>query len=156
MPIHMRGNYLFVSPGEPCFLVSSNYTNYLELGRPGTDDFFLVAYIQEKQHLIDAALFNSEGKPECRIAQNHIDTVFAGDWTVRPIIQGGFFVADSKANILAKVSLIENGEVCLIEGNFYNRAREIVAKGDEKDFLIFKGPAVIGKSGLSRGIVIGG
>jgi len=154
MPIHIRGSYFFVSPGEPSFLVSSNFTNYLELGRPGTDDFFLVAYIQEKQHLIDAALFNPEGKPQCRIVRNHIDTIYDGDWKVKTIVDGGFIVTNSRDNVLAKVAL--KGDVCLIEGDFYNRARELVAKGEGGDFLIFKGPAVIGKSGLSRGIVIGG
>ena len=32
MPVFMRGNYIFVEPGRKCFEVSSNFTNYLELG----------------------------------------------------------------------------------------------------------------------------
>ena len=35
MPVFMRGNYIFVEPGRKCFEVSSNFTNYLELGIQG-------------------------------------------------------------------------------------------------------------------------
>src|SRR5438309_3761880 len=155
MPIHMRGNYIFVAPGEPCFLVSSDYTNYLEIGRPGLDDFFLIAYIQEKHHFIDAALFGNNGKPVCRVARNHLDELFEGDWEVKTRVDGGFAVVNSDDRNLMNLRLL-NGGICLIEGKFYNKSGELVASGNDQDFLIFKGPAVIGKSGLAKGIVING
>ena len=46
MPVFMRGNYIFVEPGRKCFEVSSNFTNYLELGIQGITKDYLEAKIE--------------------------------------------------------------------------------------------------------------
>jgi len=46
MPVFMRGNYIFVEPGRKCFEVSSNFTNYLELGIQGITKYYLEAKIE--------------------------------------------------------------------------------------------------------------
>lgn len=154
MAFTMRGNFLFVNPGEPCFLVSSNYTNYLEIGSPGSNDFYLIASIKDGQHIVDAALFDNKGKFLCKLVQNHLEEVQEGTWKIRTRPEGGFAVTNENGEVLMSVVLDDKG-VCRITGNFYDRSGALVAAGDGNDFLILKGPAVLGKAGGARGIVIG-
>lgn len=46
--------------------------------------------------------------------------------------------------------------MCVLQGKFYDSSGNLIVEGDEKDFRIFKGPAVLGKSGNSLGIVLEG
>lgn len=154
MGIQMKGSYLFVNPGEPCFLVSSNYTNYLEIGSPGSNDFYLIASVQDGQHLIDAALFDDKGKLLCRVVRNHLQDIEEGTWKIKVRPDGGFSVVNGDGETLMSVALDDNG-ICRIAGKFYDKSGTLIAAGDGNDFLILKGPAVLGKSGAMRGIVVG-
>lgn len=154
MAFQLKGNYLFVNKDEPCFLVSSNFTNYLEIGSPGTNDFFLVASIQDGQHLIDATLFDNKGRLLCRVNKNHLEAADGSNLQIKTRPEGGFTIISPTGERVMTVTLNEQG-VCRISGEFYDRTGTLIAKGDEEDFRIFRGPAVIGKSGVSRGIVIG-
>lgn len=155
MGIQMRNNYLFVNPGEPCFLVSSNYTNYLEIGSPGSQDFYLIASVQDGQHTIDASLFNEKGKFLCRVVRNHLQDIEEGEWKIKVRPDGGFAISNGNGSSLMSVLLDENG-VCRITGKFFDKKGTLVAEGDGSDLRIYRGPAVLGKSGAMRGIVIGG
>jgi hypothetical protein len=42
----------------------------------------------------------------------------------------------------------------VLQGRFYDEHGELAAEGNEEDLLIYKPPAVLGKSGSARGIVL--
>ena len=151
MAVHLRGNYIFTSPGEKAFLVSSNYVNYLELGRKGVTDYYLEAKIEKNEFLVSGILHDSKGTPLCNITENHVENI-KGNCAFEPLQHYGYQIVD-RGNVVFRLSLKEPN-VCVLKGKFYDGSGNLIAEGDENDFRILKGPAVLGKSGNSLGIVL--
>lgn len=156
MSIYMKGNYIFTKPGEKAYLVSSNYVNYIELGIPDKDDYYLEAKIDKNMFMITARLYNSNGNYICKIEKNSIK-----DKKTECKIQfksgdenKGYRIVMPSDNVLLELYL-KDENTCIIKSNIYDKKGNLIAMGNDKDFLIYKGPAVLGKSNGARGIVLG-
>ena len=147
----LKGNYIFARPGEPAFLAASNFVNYLSLGDKAKGTFYLEARIENGEHKLSGRLWTKEGKFLCELRDN---AIVSGECKVVPIKQGGYEVR-AKGNQLQFSVRLQDGKTCLIQGKFYDESGHLVAEGNRDDFRIFKGPAILGKSGASAGIVIG-
>lgn len=148
--VQLSGNYFFVGPGDKAFLVASNFTNYIEIGRPASDGFFLVGVIEEAEFVVSGRLFDEEGHPLCELDRNNLKH---SDLRVQHFPEGGYEVTTSEGDLVIRLALTENDKICILQGKFFNEDGELVADG-ENDLHIYKGPAVIGKSGSARGLVI--
>lgn len=154
MAVELKGNYIFTQPGQKAFLASSNFVNYLELGRLGGNGFFLQARIGRDQFWVSARLFDEEGKFVCVLRDNHLVDKQPG-CELRTVPSGGYRIYDKKGRVVFELGLI-NPTTCLLQGRFYSEKGELVAHGDAQDFKILRGPAILGKAGASIGISVSG
>lgn len=148
MGIVMKGNYFFVSQGEPAFEVASNYTNYLELGARESGGHYLQARIEQGEFAIDADLYDSHGDHLCRV----VDNVPQGGNCRKEMTTSGWQVFGPTNDLVLGVEVHDN--VCSIRGVLYDSKGEKVAEGNGSTLLIHKGPAVLGKAGNALGMVI--
>lgn len=151
MAVHLQGNYIFTRPGEKAFLVASNYVNYLELGRKSVTDYYLEAKIEKDEFLVSGTIYDSKGIPLCNIKENHVENI-KGNCVFEPLKDHGYEIVD-RGNVIFRLSLRDRN-LCVLQGRFYDGSGNLIAEGDETDFRIFKGPAVLGKAGNSLGIVL--
>ena len=63
----------------------------------------------------------------------------------------GYRIKDKDGNLVFEIQ-VENDHTCHLKGIIYGEAGEIVAQDREGQFIIFRGPALIGKSGNAIGI----
>lgn len=148
MSVIMKGNYIFVQPGEKAFKVASNFTNYLELGAQGITDYYLEAQIGNGEFVVNAILLDLHGRVACRIANNFPEKSECR----REMTRSGYRILSISGELLLGIEAPEN--VCLLRGTIYDAKGGIVARDREDDFLIYHGPAILGKSDGSLGIVL--
>lgn len=148
MPVFMRGNYIFVEPGHKCFEVSSNFTNHLELGIQGITKYYLEAKIENDEFKISGTLLDKDGEILCRLKDNFIE---ASRGCNKEMTQYGYRIKDKDGKLVLEIQ-VENDLICHLKGTIYGESGEIVAQDKKGEFIIFKGPAIIGKSGNAIGI----
>jgi len=146
MPVFMKGNYIFVEPGRKCFEVSSNFTNYLELGIQGITKYYLEAKIENDEFKISGTLLDKNGEVLCRLKDNFIE---ASKGCNKEMTQYGYRIKEG--NLVFEIQ-VENDLICHLKGTIYGESGEIVAQDREGELIILKGPAIIGKSGNAIGI----
>lgn len=148
MPVFMKGNYIFVEPDRKCFEVSSNFTNYLELGIRGITKYHLEAKIEDDEFRISGILLDKNSEVICRLKDNFIEVSKDCNKEMTPY---GYLIKDKDGNLVFEIQ-VENDLVCHLKSTIYGESREIVAEDREGEFIILKGPAIIGKSGNAIGI----
>jgi len=148
MPVFMRGNYIFVEPGRKCFEVSSNFTNYLELGIQGITEYYLEAKIENNEFKISGTLLDKNGELLCRLKDNFIEASKGCNKEMTPY---GYRIKDKDGTLVFEIQA-ENDLICHLKGTIYGESGEVVAQDREGEFIILKGPAIIGKSGNAIGI----
>lgn len=149
MPTRMSGNYLFVNPGEKCFKVASNFTNYFEVGSPGATDYYLEAAIVNDEFIVNAD-FPVPGAPgRCKLENNFP----RASGLTQQMTPTGYRILDGAQQLVLGLSAKNN--ICLIQGKIYDGAGQVVAEDVGDDFLVYHGPAVLGKVDGTRGIVLG-
>lgn len=148
MPVFMKGNYIFVKPGCKCFEVSSNFTNYLEMGIWGISKHYLEAKIENNEFKISGILLDKNGKVICSLKDNFIEVSEKCSKEMTPY---GYRIKDKGGNLVFEIQA-ERDLICHLKGTIYGDSGEIVAQDREGEFIILKGPAIIGKSGDAIGI----
>jgi len=148
MPVFMKGNYIFVEPGRKCFEISSNFTNYLELGIQGITKHYLEAKIENDEFRISGTLLDENGEVLCRLKDNFTEAATGCKKEMTPY---GYRIRDSDGNPIFEI-LVEKDLVCHLMGTIYGASGEIIAQDKEGEFIVLKGPAIIGKSGNAIGI----
>jgi len=146
--VFMRGNYIFVEPGRKCFEVSSNFTNYLELGIQGITEYYLEAKIENNEFKISGTLLDKNGELLCRLKDNFIEASKGCNKEMTPY---GYRIKDKDGTLVFEIQA-ENDLICHLKGTIYGESGEVVAQDREGEFIILKGPAIIGKSGNAIGI----
>ena len=150
MPVFMKGNYIFVEPKQKCFEVSSNFTNYLELGIRGITKYYLEAKIENDEFKISGILLDKSGEVLCRLKDNFIDESKGCN---KEMTKHGYRIKDKDGNLAFEIH-VENDLICHLKGTIFGESGEIVAQEREGEFIILKGPGIIGKSGNAIGIKI--
>ncbi len=149
MSMVMTGNYILVEPGKKAFKVASNFTNYLELGARGTTSYYLEARIQNDEFLINATLLTPHGRSAARIVNNFPEQPDCR----KEMTPHGYRIIDNSGGLLLGIESRRN--VCILRGTVYDSNGQIVAQDKGDDFLVYRGPAILGKSpGGSLGIVL--
>lgn len=148
MTVTMRGNFIFVEPGQKAYKVASNFTNYLELGLLGGTDYYLLARVETDEFLIDAQLH----EPNSGAAVEIKDNFPVGEILPREMLPNGYRILDTRGELLIGIEV--DGNICMIRGRISAVDGSIIAESSEDDFLIYRGPAVLGKSGEARGLVV--
>jgi len=153
MPVYLKGNYIFTSPGKKAFLASSNFVNYIELGKKGITAYYLEAKIENNEFIVNGKLFDSKSNFLCTLKNNHLEEMHK---KCRMVINNkgqGYRIFDEDNNVVIELFL-KDLNTCILRGTFYDDKGNIIAEGNEEDFLLYKGPAVLGKSNGSLGIVM--
>lgn len=148
MSVVVTGNYIFVQPGQKCFRVASNFTNYLQLGVKRVTEYYLEGRIDAGEFLINATLLDATGRKACQVVNNFP----SGSGCRRQMTPNGYRILTASGELLLGIEL--NGHICSLKGSIYDGSGGIVAKDQGDDFLMFRGPAVLGKSNGSLGIVL--
>jgi hypothetical protein len=146
----MKGNYIFVEQDKKCFKVSSNFTNYLELGIKGITKHYLEAKIEKDEFLISGILLDKKGDILCRLKDNFIE---ASNDYIKEMTRFGYRIKNQANDILFEIQANEN--ICSLKGKLYGESGELIAEDKDDDFIVWKGPAIIGKSGNAIGIKLG-
>lgn len=63
----------------------------------------------------------------------------------------GYRIKNKNGNTVFEIRA-ENDLVCHLKGTIYGKSGEIIVQDKKGDFIILKGPAIIGKSGNAIGI----
>lgn len=148
MSVAIKNSYIFVEPGRKAFKVASNFTNYIELGIKEITEYYLEAKIENDSFVINAILLDSHGKSACRVVNNFPDRSNCR----KEMTRNGYLIFSPSGELILGIEV--QGAVCFLKGTIYDSKGRIVATEKENDFLIFQGPAVIGKIGSSLGIVL--
>lgn len=147
MSVLMKDSYIFVQPGQKAFKIASNFTNYLEIGAKGITDFYLEAKVENDEFIFNAIIYDPKSKEYCRIINNFPEkSEFRKEMTLY-----GYNIFSKTGELLFGIEAQE--EICYLKGKIYSANGEVVAEGKDNDYLIYRGPATIGKLGNSRGIV---
>lgn len=149
MTIQLRGNNFFVGPNDKKYKISSNYTNYVEIGDKEVTEYYLKGEIRNKEEfIINATLPDSESD-----SKYHIDDNFPREEYIEKVIQkNGFDILDSTGKLLIGIRV--DGDTCLLRGKVFDGDGNVVAEQKGDDFVVHQGPLVLGKSGSSRGLVV--
>ena len=115
MPVFMKGNYIFVGPGRKCFEVSSNFTNYLELGILGINKHYLEAKIENNEFKISGILLDKNWKVICSLKDNFIE---ASENCNNEMTPYGYRIKDKGGNLVFEIQ-VENDLICHLKGNIY-------------------------------------
>lgn len=150
MPVFMKGNYIFVEPGRKCFEISSNFTNYLELGIQGITKYYLEAKVESDEFRISGILLSRSGHILCHLKDNFIESEDCN----KEMTPHGYRIKDRKGNFVFEIQS-EKDLICHLKGTIYGESGETIAQDKEGDFVVLKGPAIIGKSGNAIGIKLG-
>lgn len=146
----LKANRIFVENQEPCYYVNSNLTNYFEIGIRNETPYYLEARIENGDYLIDATLLVPGGpKPVVISAGRPVSQGFD-----RRITETGYQIIDKSARVI--LSAEDRGGYCLVECMVYDDEGAIVAECRDDCFMIHRGPAIIGKMGNVRAIVLRG
>jgi hypothetical protein len=145
----MRGSYFFVEPGSKSFKVATNFTNYLELGiQSSAPDYYLEAKVADDDFVINAVLWEPTLTAPLRIVDSFPD---GPEWT-RKMLPNGWHIVNKTGQLMFGLEV--QGSVCHIKGEVRSRDGTLVAQDSNDDYLIYKGPAILGRSGSARGLVI--
>lgn len=150
----LRGNYIFTEPGQKAFLAASNFVNYFSLGDPTKQSFYLEGKIEDGEFLLSGRLYREDGQFLCEIHNNRVAQ--GPGCKIVSIKPGGYEIRGSEGQVHLRLVLKPEHNVCIVQGKLYDDTGHVVAEGDGQDLRIYKGPAILGKSGSSLGIVIGG
>ena len=148
MSVTLSGNYVFAQRGEKAFKVASNFTNYIELGAKGITHYYLEGKIEGDEFVINATLLDAQGKASCNIVNNFP----LGSDCTKDMTPNGYRIQSETGELILSIEV--DDKICLLRGTIYDSVGGIVAKYQDEDFLVFQGPAVLGKSGSARGIVL--
>ena len=148
MPVFMKRNYIFVTPESKRFEVSSNFTNYLELGIRRITKYYFEAKIEDDEFKISGILLDKNGEELCRLNNNFIET--SKDCN-KEMTRSGYRIKDSDQNLVLEIH-VEKDLICHLRGTIYSELGEKIAQDSSEGFTILKGPAIIGKSGNAIGI----
>ena len=148
MSVTLIGNYMFVRPGEKAFKVASNFTNYIELGAKGITHYYLEGKVEGDEFVINASLLDVQGKASCHIVNNFPQ----GSGCTKDMTPNGYRILSEAGELILAIEV--DDKICLLRGTIYDSVGGIVARYQDEDFLVFQGPAVLGKSGSARGIVL--
>lgn len=145
----LSGNYIFTRPGQKCFEIASNFTNYIELGMRGITKYHLEAKIDDDEFKISGTLLDKKGMVKCILEENSVKAPCN-----KESINNGYGIKDKENNIILEIK-IDNNNICHLKGIIYGDYGDMVAHDDEDHFMVTRGPVTIGKSGESIGIYIG-
>jgi hypothetical protein len=115
----------------------------------GTTDYYLEARIEDDAFIINATLFDPQDNRRCRIVNNFPEKSDCR----KEMTPSGYRILGSSGGLLFGIDA--QGEICHLKGKVYDSKGEIIAQEQDDDFQIHRGPAILGKSGSSLGIVLG-
>jgi hypothetical protein len=150
MSLTISGSYFFVQPGEKCYKVASNYTNYLQLGVKGVTKYYFESKIVDDEFLISATLLDKEGKVACELSNNFITE---GKGCTKEMLPNGYRVLDKSREKIFEI-LVSEKNICELKGPIYDGDGNLIAKDENGNYLVFRGPAIIGRSDGAIGIKI--
>ena len=150
MNVLMKDYYFFVSPDEKAFRISSNYANYIELGKEGITDYYLEALIENDDFIINAVLHDPAEREPCNIT----NSVPGKSNFIKITTPEGYHIKNKKGQLLFGIE--RKGNLCLLRGKIMDLKGNVIAEDVDDDFLIYQGPAILGKSGNARGLVLEG
>ena len=145
----LTANRMFVEEGEPCYYIGSSLTNYLEIGRQEETPYYLEARIEGGEYIIDATLL-VPGREEPVIISSGRPISEGFD---RRITETGYQIIDSAGRVILAAE--DMGGFCSIQCTVYDNKGAVIAECIDDCFQVYRGPAIIGKKGNSRGIVLG-
>lgn len=148
MTVLMKDNWIFAQPGQKVLRVASNFTNYLQLGTLGVTAYYLEAEATSNEFLLNGHLLRPDGTPLVHIANNLPED----DGVSREMTPHGYRFIDRHGEFLFGME-VEGDNVCVLRGKIYDEKGDVVAEDSGSDFLVYRGPAVIGKSDGAYGIV---
>jgi hypothetical protein len=148
MSVTMKGNYIFVQPGQKAFKVSSNYANYVEIGARGATPYYLEGKVDNDEFIINATLLDDRGRPVCEVKDN-FPTKTGGE---HQLTTDGYRIVSPSGEPLLGIQV--NKGICVLQGRLYDGVGQVVAESTEDDFLVRHGPVILGRSGKSLGIVL--
>ena len=151
MAVVMRGNYFFVTPGQKCYKISSNFTNYFQIGIRNVTSYYLEAKIAENEFVVSGKLLNSDGKLACSIENNYVSET---ENVVKEMTSSGYRLKHKDGDVFFEIT-VTSENVCLLKGKVFDENGQVVAEDKNEDFLVYRGPAIVGKSGNTIGLKIG-
>jgi len=160
-----------VLAGPRNFIIGSNLTSFFAIGDfMKQDDFYAIAYFKsDGSFVIDANIYSSDGKliasvkdmkPEVK-GENlqQLNAVDKDDFHSLEIIDNnGFkvlYAETSELKIPISVNKIERKPIVEINGELYDKTKQLIATGTKKGLIVHRGQCVMGATKIGAlGIVM--
>jgi len=145
-------NYLNVLPGNPAILVASNLCDYFELGHKASGHWLEGNIIKSSNDFVfNGRMYLPGGNNAGIIIDNFPKASLPKGWLKRPNMNSeGYELVDSNGTILFAYEVLPN-KICHVTVNVYDADGTMVAESLPNEFIIHKGPAMIGRNGISIG-----
>lgn len=141
-------------------MIGSNIVDMFIIGEPDVTPYWLVAERVGPQHdfIFNGCLFTQAGTGPGTIFDNFPKAAPAG-WTRRQKVIGGYDLV-RKSDELVLFGFEERTEpgalgimtrVCHVTTNVIDPQGDLVAQTTPSDFVVFKGPALLGRGGIRIG-----
>lgn len=143
-------NIINVRPGERCFLVGTNLVDYFEIGQPNSTAYWLVGARvgPDLEFVFNGRLFVETGDEPSIVIDNFPKNPPLSGWRKihKPNIEGFDLARDSDDRVIFGYEVIDN--VCHVTTNIYNNEGVLVAETTPDNFLLHRGPALLGRGGI--------
>lgn len=154
MPVLMSGNLINVGPGDPAFIIGSNFTDHFEIGNQKGDDYWLRADIvgPQSEFIFNGRLFLPDQPSGGTVIDNFPKGPEPKGWVRKQLAdRPGYLLVDQQTGkTLFGFDILDN-HICHVVTNLYSQKGELVAETSMDNFLVHKGPALIGTGGIRIG-----
>jgi len=142
-------NWINVRPGDPAFIVSTNVCDWFELGQRAGQDYWLEGVIlRPTEFVFNGRLFLPDASEHGTIIDNFPKGPTPTGWIKRQRADGAGYELVSIAGKSIFGFLIE-GPLCKVTANIYAANGALVAESLVDQFLLHRGPASIGRGGIT-------
>lgn len=149
MALAMAHNRINVRAGDRAFIVASNLCDLLQIGAQDTA-YLLVAEMvgPDKEFLFNGRLFVPGHDRPGTIIDNFPKGPTPKGWAKYPLVDGNGFTLIEPASNITLFGFEEIDNICHIITNLYDETGAIVAETLPDNFLVHRGPAMIGRGGI--------
>ena len=154
----LADNWINVKPGDPAFSIGRNICEWFGLGqRAGTDHWLEGNIVNGAEFVFNGRIFLASGGPAGTLIDNFPKGPMPNGWTKRPRVDQTGWELVCDGTVLFGFRVIDfsiagtstASSICLVTVNIYNSKGELVAESFPEEFRIHKGPAQIGRGGIT-------
>jgi hypothetical protein len=149
MPAIIARNWINVRPGDRCFVLSSNLCDFFQIGDQSTTYLLHAEMVgPEREFLFNGRLFLPGNSQPGTVIDNFPKGPTPHGWIKRQRVDGNGYELVDRTNGIALFGFEEIEDICHVTTNVYDGAGNLIVETLPDNFLVHRGPAMVGKGGI--------